>query len=78
MPDRSVLAFLAMWAIVLFTVAGCSIPLKVSTGEELCVVEWSKEFATKAGAEAEALPPGSALREVVAQYVDVRQKAKRC
>jgi hypothetical protein len=76
--SRPVFVWLAMWALIAITVAGCSIPLRIDAGQELCVAEWSKEFALRAGAEADALPEGSALREVVAQYVDIRKKARRC
>lgn len=60
------------------TLTACSIPLKIDAGNQLCVAEWSKEFAAKAGQEADALPEGAALREVVAQFIDVRRKAQRC
>lgn len=63
---------------LLLLLTACSIPLKIDAGNQLCVAEWGKDFADKAGKEAEALPEGSALREVIAQYVDIRRKAQRC
>jgi hypothetical protein len=58
--------------------AACSIPLKITTGQELCVQEWSKAKADKAAMEADMLPPDSVLREILAEHVDIRNKAKRC
>lgn len=58
--------------------AACSIPLKVTTGQELCVNEWSKEKAERASQEADALPVDSVLREILAEHVDIRKKARRC
>lgn len=64
--------------ILLFPLAACSIPLKITTGQELCVQEWSKAKADKAAMEADMLPPDSVLREILAEHVDIRNKAKRC
>ena len=72
------LAFGVSFGVMAIGIVGCSIPLKIDAGNQLCIAEWSKEFAAKAGQEADALPEGAALREVIAQYVDIRRKAQRC
>ena len=42
------------------------------------VVEYDAEFQTRAAAEVQALPEGSAINEMLSDYVVMREQARAC
>jgi len=58
--------------------AGCVTLQMAGTPAATCAPAWSKAFADRLGAEADALPQDAATREALAQLAELRKALPRC
>ena len=69
-------------ALVLVTIwlSGCAMGSSDGHGLGVCppVVEYSREFQTRAAEELTLLPEGSAIAEMLADYAVMREQARVC
>lgn len=71
---------LAVLVIATSLLTGCATPGFESGGVAVCppVVEYSREFQSRATEELEMLPDGSAVVEMIADYAVMREQARVC
>jgi len=71
---------LAALAIAASLLAGCGMGGSDGHGIHACppVVEYTAGLQAQAAAEAEALPRGSALAEMLSDYAVIREQARAC
>ena len=71
---------LAALAIATSLLSGCATGASDHGGRKACppVVEYSGEFQARAAEELARLPKGSAIAEMLADYVVMREQARAC
>ena len=71
---------LAALAIAMSLLSGCATVGFEADGHAVCppVVEYSREFQTRAAEELKPLPDGSAIAEMLSDYAVMRDQARVC
>lgn len=71
---------LAVLAIAMSLLNGCAMVGSEPHGATVCppVVDYSREFQVRAAEELPRLPKGSAIAEMLADYVVMREQARAC
>jgi hypothetical protein len=62
----------------LLALTGCVTLQMAGPPPAACAPAWSKDFADRLGAEADALPAEAAAREALAQLAELRGALPRC
>lgn len=64
--------------VVPLALAGCIAVQAGGAPAPACVPAWSRDFADRLAAEADAMPSGAATREALAQLAELRGVLPRC